>query len=161
MLPTVFDSTPGHAARNGRVALVILQVDEPHRAALAAWRAELDRLIKKHAACPARTLDNSLRSHLLSALQGAGHAICEACAPERGQVITEAAETIRHYFKHAGDARAAAMRFPAVVEMGDFLRGPSPAETLGGLASQAKDAGVLIGRILEGGEIFHFSGPKA
>jgi hypothetical protein len=161
MLPTGFDTFPADSPRAGRVALEILALDERSRGMLAGWREELRRLIARRKESPARTVNAALRTQFVSAIAEASRAIREVCAPEKSRIIAEAAETIRPYFQHAGDARAAAMRFPAVVEMGEFLSGPSLAETLNGLAGQAEAVSGLIGRILDGGEIYHFSGPKA
>ena len=146
------------SARAGRVSLNILAISEPHRAALAEWRDELQRLISKFEVCPSRTQNKGLCNLIATALVNTHAAIGSACRPAEARLVEDAAALIRRYFTHAGDVRAAVSKFPAVLEARDFIHAVSPANELLALVKQAKAAVKLIGRILDMGEVWHFSG---
>ncbi|MEP6667908.1 MAG: hypothetical protein ABJF10_02080 [Chthoniobacter sp.] len=140
------------------LAIQAVELNAPQRATLAEWQAELGKLVQHQRTCRARAVHGSLGIHLSSAIRGAHEAIAEVGAPAMAQLLTTAAESISHYFRHAGDARQAAAQFPAFVELRGFLRGYKGEDSLAGLADQAEATGQLIARILEGGEVWRFTG---
>ena len=146
-----------HEVGRNRLALVIQDVEETHRQTLSDWREELQRLIDRHDACPARTVNRHLCRLMATAIQNTNEAITEACHTAEAKLVEAAAATIRHYFTHSGDARITAIRFPAIAAARQFLRGSSLPETLHGLVSQGRDTVRLITAILDGGEVWTFT----
>ena len=127
----------------------------PQRVALAEWKAKLESLLARRRRSY-RERDRQLGVHLASAISGAHAAITEACGPARSALVSEAAERIAPYFDHAGDARAAALHFPAVVAFNRELRGDAPGDSLDVLTDHATGTIELIARILEGREIWRY-----
>lgn len=156
MLPSA-----AHSSQVNRISLTVLTVSEMHAQTLAEWRVKLNELIARQRACPNRQRNASLRNQLSTAMHAAYEAIATACAEPKGEILAEAVAAVRRYFPKAGDARAVALGFPAVVDVHFFLMGPEPADSLAGLASQAEETVATIGKILDCGEVWNFTGGKA
>ncbi|MDR3401830.1 MAG: hypothetical protein P4L99_04955 [Chthoniobacter sp.] len=143
---------------SSRISIQAVALTEAQRATLGEWQAQLGKLVEQQHTCRARAVHGSLGVQLSSTIRGAHETIAEVCAPSVAELLASAAALIGIYFHHAGDARAAASQFPAFAELRGFLRGWKGDETLAGLAAQAEATGVLIGHILAGGEVWHFTG---
>lgn len=127
----------------------------PQRATLEEWKAKLESLIERRRGS-LRERNRQLCVHLASAIGGAHAAIAEACGPARSALVGEAAARIAPYFDHAGDARAAALHFPAVVAFTRELRGDAAGDSLDVLTARAQRTVELLARILDGREIWRY-----
>lgn len=144
-----------------RISLAVVTVSASHREALAEWRVKLTSLAAQRHACPARERNASLRAQMASAIHSASEAIAAACAEPKGALLAEAIAAVAKYFPRRGDARAAVLSFPAIVDLHFFLMGPEPSAHLGALAQQAEEIAATIGNILESGEVWNFTGAGA
>lgn len=134
-----------------------LVLDATARETLAGWLAALRRHIER--AEEARGAWNvQIETHLSSALLGALHAIRDASAGLRSELLGEATEAIAPYFPRIGDARQAAAEFPAVLAFRDFTHGPPLATSIRPLLSQARETAGLLERMTGGGEFWRMPG---
>ncbi len=128
----------------------------PRRQSLEEWRAQLQKLIARRRACPARQLNTALVVQLRSGIRGAYDEISASCGPLRGEVLSQAAAIVAPYFHRVGDARIAAANFPAVAEFLELIQCPALEHSLDGATRQAEEAVALITRILGGRDVWRF-----
>ena len=142
---------------NPNLIIRVTELTEIQRTTLAEWQAELLKLATQRRAS-FRRHNRQLSTHLASAVRGAYSAIAEACAPAKSELVAAVLATVQPYFPCPGDARAAAVKFPALTVLAEFLRGPSTELALTGLTEAAEATAALIDKLLAGETVWRFRG---
>ena len=154
------DDPSAEAQPSGQATVVRSpSLSKPDRERLAAWRAQLQKLLDQRRRSY-RTRHGQLERFMRSSTAETRQALLEVFAPGCSSLLEQVTDGIRPYFVRRGDAIIAAREFPILTSFRDFLLGPEPIPTIDGATAQAKETAELVRLILRnpGADFWTFHG---